>query len=137
MKKHFSNLLLSTVGFLIVCIQPALAGHPLLQNGWLKSATDTSVTLDIPQGGEMTFNFAPAVKIEFADAQVGTAADIQAMVSQMGTQRIIVNIRRDAPESSTAVIVGLKAPKPVPAPPAAEPAAPAAASTPAGAPAAQ
>lgn len=130
MKKYFTNLLISSLGVLILCIQPALASHPLLQNGWLKSATDNSVTLTIPQGGEMTFTFAPAVKIEFAEGQAGTAADLQTMVSQMGTQRIIVNIRRDVPESSTAVIVGIKAPKPAAA-------APAAATTPAEASAAQ
>ncbi len=117
MKKTLTALLLSSFGMLILCMQPALAGHPLVQNGWLKSANDTSVTLTLPKNApDLTFTFAPDLTIDFSGDVKGTAADLQAMVAQMGKERIIVNIRRDAPESTTAVKVGIKAPKPAPAP---------------------
>ena len=118
MKKFLTNLLIPSLSVLIVCIQPALANHPLLQNGWLKAATENSVTIATPKGGDMTFNLSDKTKIRFA-GEDGTASDIQALAAQMGSQRIIINIRRDAPDSPNAVLVGLKVAKPAAAPPAA------------------
>ena len=91
----------------------AHAGHPLIQNGWLKSATDTSVTIALPPRGveEATFTFSPNVKISFNGAD-GTPEDLQAFAESMGTARILVNLRRENSESSTVVIVVIKADKP-------------------------
>jgi hypothetical protein len=97
----------------------AQAGHPLIQNGWLKSATDTSVTIMQPPAGatEATFNFAPNVKITFNGGADGTPADLQTLATTMGKTRILMNMRRDKAESFTVVLVGIKADKPAaPAP---------------------
>jgi len=116
MKKNLTNLLLASFGMLMLCIQPAQANHPLLQNGWLKAATPNSVTISTPKGGgEMTFNLSEKTKIRFSGAD-GTVPDLQALAAQMGTHRILVNIRRDAPASTSAVLVGLKVAKPAAAP---------------------
>ena len=90
------------------------AGHPLIQNGWLKSATGTAVTILLPPTGkdEATFTFAPNVKISFEGSD-GTPADLQSMAASMGKTRILLNLRRDKPDSSTVVIVVIKAQKPV------------------------
>lgn len=123
MKKNFTTPLFVLFGMLILCIQPALANHPLLQNGWLKAATANSVTIATPKGGgDMTFTISEKTKIRFAGGD-GTVADLQALVAQMGTQRILTNIRRESAGSSNAVLVGLKVEKPA-APPASTPAAP-------------
>jgi hypothetical protein len=96
---------------LFTLMEPALASHPLLQNGFLKASTDNSVTIATPKDGDMTFNLSEKTKIRFA-GEDGTVADLQALVAKMGSQRILTNIRRDAPDSSNAVLVGLKAAKP-------------------------
>jgi hypothetical protein len=116
MKKNLTTLLLASFGMLMLCIQPALANHPLLQNGWLKAATANSVTIATPKGGgDVTFTLSEKTKIRFFGAD-GTVVDLQALAAQMGTQRILVNIRRDAPASTSAVLVGLKVAKPAAAP---------------------
>jgi hypothetical protein len=90
------------------------AGHPLIQNGWLKAASDTTITILLPPVGkdEATFTFAPNVKISFEGSN-GTPADLQSMAASMGKTRILLNLRRDKPDSSTVVIVVIKAQKPV------------------------
>lgn len=115
--------LLSFAAFAFLYSSVAQAGHPLIQNGWLKSATDTSLTILLPPAGnsEATFTFAPNVKIAF-DGSDGTPGDLQTIAATMGKTRILVNLRRDKPESSTVVLVGIKAPKPAPPAPAAPPA---------------
>jgi hypothetical protein len=127
------TILLAAITSLIALVQPALAGHPLLQNGFLKAATENSVTIAAPKVGDMTFNLSEKTKIRFA-GEDGTAADLQALASQMGSQKILVNIRRDVADSPNAVLVGLKVAKPAaaaPAAPAPEAAAPAADAAPA------
>jgi hypothetical protein len=117
MKKilHF----LSFAALAVICSSVAQAGHPLIQNGWLKSATDTSIPIMLPPAGakEATFNFAPNVKITFNGGAAGTPADLQKLATTMGKTRILMNMRRDKPESLTVVLVGIKADKPAaPAP---------------------
>ena len=122
MKKNLLFLLM-TVAFAMSGLSIAQAGHPLIQNGWLKSATDASVTIMLPPAGaiEATFNFAPNVKITFNGGVAGTPADLQALATTMGKTRILMNMRRDKAESLTVVIVGIKADKPAaPAPAAAQ-----------------
>ena len=121
MKKNLLFLLM-TVAF-AMSGSIAQAGHPLIQNGWLKSATDTSITIMLPPAGanEATFNFAPNVKITFNGGADGTPADLQALAASKGTSRILMNMRRDKAESLTVVLVGIKADKPAaPAPAAAQ-----------------
>ena len=127
-------LLLSFAAALaFICSSVAQAGNPLFQNGWLKSATDTSITIKLPPRGEeeATFEFAPNVKISFNGAD-GTPEDLQALAESMGKARILVNLRRQNSESTTVVIVGIKSDRPdfptqsspestAPAPPAANP----------------
>lgn len=112
MKKNLLATALATILILFGSFI-AHAGHPLLQNGWLKSATDTSLTIMLPPRGveEATFTFAPNVKISFNGA-VGTQEELQAFVESMGKARILVNLRRENSESSTVVIVVIKADKP-------------------------
>jgi hypothetical protein len=119
MKKILHLLSIAAV-FAFVCSSVAQAGHPLIQNGWLKSVTATSLTILLPPTGnsEATFTFAPNVKIDFTGAD-GSVADLQTIATTMGKTRILVNLRRDKPESTTVVLVVVKAPKPaLPAPPA-------------------
>lgn len=107
-------LLLSfSAALAFICSSVAQAGHPLIQNGWLKSATDTSVTIKLPPRGEeeATFTFSPNVKISFNGAH-GTQEDLQAFAESIGKARILVNLRRENSESSTVVIVVIKADKP-------------------------
>ena len=107
-------LLLSfAVALAFICSSVAQAGHPLIQNGWLKSATDTSVTITLPPRGveEASFTFAPNVKISFNGAD-GTPEDLQAFAESMGKARILVNLRRENSASSTVVIVVIKADNP-------------------------
>ena len=107
-------LLLSfAVALALICSSVAQAGHPLIQNGWLKSATDTSITIKLPPQGaeEATFDFAPTVKISFNGAD-GTIEDLLAFAESMGKARILVNLRRENGESSTVVIVVIKSEKP-------------------------
>lgn len=121
--KKILHLLSFAAAFAFVCSSAAQAGHPLIQNGWLKSVSDTSLTILLPPTGnsEATFIFAPNVKIDFAGAG-GTLADLQSIATTMGKTRILVNLRRDKPESTTVVLVGVKAPKPALPAPAAPPA---------------
>jgi hypothetical protein len=66
MKKNLTTLLLASFGMLMLCIQPALANHPLLQNGWLKAATANSVTIATPKGGgDVTFTLSEKPKSAF------------------------------------------------------------------------
>lgn len=118
------TLLLTTIVSVLAMLEPSWAGHPLLQNGWLKGATDNSVSIDIPKGGEMTFQLSEKTRIVFNGVE-GVPGDIKTVVSQMGTKKIIVNIRRDAPESMNAVLVGLRVDKPSATAPTRDPAAPA------------
>jgi hypothetical protein len=107
-------LLLSfAVALAFICSSVAQAGHPLIQNGWLKSATDTSITIKLPPRGEeeTTFEFAPNVKISFNGAD-GTPEDLQAFAESMGKARILVNLRRQNSESTTVVLIVIKADKP-------------------------
>jgi hypothetical protein len=122
MKKILHLLSIAAV-FAFVCSSVAQAGHPLIQNGWLKSVTATSLTILLPPTGnsEATFTFAPNVKIDFTGAD-GSVADLQRIATTMGKTRILVNLRRDKPESTTVVLVGIKAPKPALPAPAAPPA---------------
>lgn len=110
-KTHFAPAFATILVFLGSFM--AHAGHPLLQNGWLKSATDTSITIKLPPRGveEATFTFAPSVKISFNGAD-GTPEDLQAFAESMGKARILVNLRRQNSESSAVVIVVIKADNP-------------------------
>lgn len=114
-------LLVAAIISMMALVPSAIANHPLIQNGWLKAATENSVTIAAPKGGDMTFNISEKTKIRFS-GEDGTAADIQALAAQMGSQRILINIRRDAPDSPNAVLVGLKAAKPASATPSSPPA---------------
>ena len=127
MKKNLPSPAL--VGILMFfAFSAAHASHPLLQNGWLKSVTETSVTIKLPPKGvdEATFEFAPNVKISFNGVD-GSPADLQELAESMGKTRILINLRRETPESSMVVIIAVKADHPNsstptgPAPPSVDP----------------
>jgi hypothetical protein len=134
---HFSEPMKKTlpipalVGILMFFVFSAVhASHPLLQNGWLKSVTDTSVTIKLPPQGadEATFEFAPKLKISFNGVD-GSPADLQELAESMGKTRILINLRRETPESSMVVLIAVKADNPnsstptptEPAPPSVDP----------------
>jgi hypothetical protein len=86
------------------------ASHPLLQNGWLKSVTDTSITIKLPPQGaeEATFEFAQNLKISFNGVD-GSTAELRDLAESMGKTRILLNLRRETPESSMVVLIAVKA----------------------------
>jgi hypothetical protein len=119
--RNIIKTFLVTTASLVLSGVFAVAAHPLIFNGVIKSITDTTVQL-----GETTFTMLPACKISFEEAP-GTVAEVTAAMA--ANPRLVGVIRREAPDSTNIVMLVVKANKP--AVPAATPAAPATDSAPA------
>ena len=116
MKAHgIVKTLLATAVSMALFATCAMAGHPLILNGILKSISDTTVQL-----GDTTLTMLPGCKISFDDGP-GTVAEVTAAIAQ--NSRLVGVIRRDAPDSTNIVALVVKANKPV-APAASAPTAP-------------
>jgi hypothetical protein len=106
MKTSSSTLktLLFTTASLVLSGALAIAAHPLIFNGVIKSITDTTVQL-----GDTTFTMVPTCKISFDDGPATVAEVTAAMATN---PRLVGVIRREAPESTNIVILVVKANKP-------------------------
>lgn len=82
----------------------ALAAHPLIFNGVIKSITDTTVQL-----GGTTFTMLPNCKMSFDD---GPATVVEITAAMAANPRLVGVIRRDAPESTNVVALVVKTKKP-------------------------
>ena len=96
--------LLFTAASLVLSSAFAVAAHPLIFNGVIKSITDTTVQL-----GGTTFTMLPACKMSFDDGPA-TVAEITAAMA--ANPRLVGVIRREAPASTNIVALVVKTKKP-------------------------
>ena len=102
--RHILKTLLVTTASLVLSGTLAMAAHPLIFNGVIKSISDTTVQL-----GETTFTMLPTCKISFDDGPA-TVAEVTAVMAT--NPRLVGVIRREAPESTNLVMLVVKTNKP-------------------------